>query len=303
MLAADGLTQATSLLYTCYNLYGKKASILKIGCSLPFKLFTRPAENEACLTLLAGAGRSVARLLEGIRCAGAQSAELRSVGADADPDDVLNAYEQCRAAGLSVTVHGHMPRGVQSSGAFFLPYHKLFEVFQNPLNITLHALAEQAQTAEMLDQLATLLKENDYPVLLALENSRNKSPGDAANSCENVCNILSLTADKAIGICWDFGHYYYNLTHFTPNAGVVPPDEFLSKVRHTHIHAVYDEKTHYPLDIGELPLQRYCGALTARGYKGLFNLELEPARYYKELDPYRHLISSLEILKEAAAHG
>lgn len=98
---------------------------MKIGCSLPFKLFTRPAENEACLTLLAGAGGSVARLLEGIRCAGAQSAELRSVGADADPDDVLNAYEQCRAAGLSVTVHGHMPRGVQSSGAFFLPYHKV----------------------------------------------------------------------------------------------------------------------------------------------------------------------------------
>jgi len=276
---------------------------LKIGCSLPFKLFTGPAENEACLALLAGAGGSVSRLLEGIRRAGAQSVELRSVGLDADPDEVLNAFEQCLAAGLAVTIHGHMPRASQNSSAFFLPYHKLFEAGQNPLIITLHALAEQAQTAEILDRLANIAKANGLPVLLALENSRQKSPGDAANSCENVCNILSLTADKAIGICWDFGHYYYNLTHFTPNAGVVPPDEFLSKVRHTHIHAVYDEKTHYPLDIGELPLQRYCGALNACGYTELLNLELEPARYYKEMDPYQHLITSLEMIKEAAAHG
>ena len=276
---------------------------MKIGCSLPFKLFTGPAENEACLALLAGAGGSVSRLLEGIRRAGAQSVELRSVGLDADPDEVLNAFEQCLAAGLAVTIHGHMPRASQNSSAFFLPYHKLFEAGQNPLIITLHALAEQAQTAEILDRLANIAKANGLPVLLALENSRQKSPGDAAYSCESVCGILDLAADKDIGICWDFGHYYFNLTHFTPDAGSIPPERFLLKVRHTHIHAVSNEKTHFPLDIGELPLQRYCDALNACGYTGMLNLELEPARYYKELDPYQHLITSLEMLKEAAAHG
>ena len=276
---------------------------MKIGCSLPFKLFTCPAEDAACLALLKSGGGDVDNLLAGIRRAGAQSVEFRSVGINANPAGFTEAYKRCITAELSVTVHGSMPHDDQSKADFFAPYQGLFqEVGKSPVTITLHALAQPAETAETLDFIADCANKNGYPVLIVLENSRNKLPGDAANSCEGVCEILDLAANKELGICWDFGHYYFNLTHFTADPGSIPPAEFLAKVCHTHIHAVYNEKTHFPLGVGELPLRSYCDALTASGYRGLFNLELGFSRFYKELDPYKQLIDSINILKESVSH-
>lgn len=276
---------------------------MKIGCSLPFKLFTCPTENDACLALLESGGGRIESLLAGILSAGAESVELRSVGIDTNPDDLLAAYKDCMSAGLATTLHGSTPRDDLSKTDFFAPYQKLFEeVGQNRLTVTLHALAEPVGTAKTLDFLTNCAKENGYPVKIVLENSRKKLHGDTANSCEGVNKILRLASNKDIGICWDYGHYYFNLTHFSGDFDSLPPEEFLSNVRHTHIHSIYDERTHFPLGIGEIPLQRYCNALNSRGYRGLFNPELDFTCFYAEMNPYKQLIKSINILKEAISH-
>ena len=271
-----------------------------IGCSLPFKLFKGTGGDEACGALLESGGGTLEKLLENIRRAGVTSVELRSVGAGADPLNVLAAYRLCLASGLALSIHATTPEDLRRAEDFFCPYGELFgQEGPQRFTLTLHALGSKETSSAIFARLAQLARENGYPVQLLLENSRRKEPGDAGDSCEAVLGILAQAADPDLGVCWDFGHYFYNLTHYDGKPDDVPADEFLRKVRHTHIHSVHEGRTHFPLGAGDLPLKRYCAALIRAGYGGVYNLELGFARFYSETDPYRALILSLHVLKEA----
>lgn len=271
-----------------------------IGCSLPFKLFKGSEGDEACAALLESGGSTLEKLLENIRRAGAASIEFRSVSAGADPLQVLAAFRQCRQAGLSVSIHATTPEDLRRAENFFRPYEELFgEEWQQRFTLTMHALGSKETSCAVLARLAAIAREKSYPVQLLLENSRRKEPGDAGNSCEAVLGILAQAGEPDLGVCWDFGHSYYNLTHYGGKPDDVPADEFLRKVCHTHIHAVHEGRTHFPLGAGDLPLKRYCAALKTARYGGVYNLELGFARFFGEMDPYRELIKSVRLLKEA----
>jgi len=272
-----------------------------IGCSLPYKMFKGDEEDEACRALVESGGGTLERLLENIRRAGAACVEFRSVSPGADPLVLLTAYRLCRSAGLELSIHATTPKDLQRAEKFFSPYEALFGAQgQRRFILTLHALGGKETTCAVLNRVAQTARENGYPVQLVLENSRHKEPGDAGDSCEAVLGILAHTADPEWGICWDFGHYYYNIINcFEGLPGSVPPHEFLRRVRHTHIHAVLDGRTHFPLGAGDLPLARYCNALKGAGYGGIYNLELGFARFYTEMNPYEELIRSACLLKEA----
>jgi len=83
-------------------------------------------------------------------------------------------------------------------------------------------------------------------------------------------------------ICWDFGHYYYNLIHFNDDSQQLPPREFLKRTINTHIHGLNpgQQKTHDKLDhSNSLIYKKYIEALQDIGYSGTYNLEFHYSRF------------------------
>ena len=99
------------------------------------------------------------------------------------------------------------------------------------------------------------------------------------------------------GICFDFGHTFWNVEHHMLDPE--PPAEFLQRTIHTHIHDIGTNGTHYPLNVGTVPLAKYVGMLKEAGYSGVYNLELGCHRFAEEYEIPDAFFSSVDILKQA----
>ena len=134
---------------------------------------------------------------------------------------------------------------------------------------------------------------------IALENNRllpDKTEGDCAAF---VLDAVTRANRKNVGICFDFGHYAYYLCKNHPNEPLqLPGKEFFSRVIHTHIHALYGFKTHFPLDRCPLPLSEMLKALDYH-YFGVCNIEPDFPRIATLWDPMEALFGSIDTLKNA----
>ena len=154
--------------------------------------------------------------------------------------------------------------------------------------------------ADTISALQQLLEERDKrnaPFRFALEINKSKAKVDPSFTWEGVSSIVEEIDHPALGICWDFGHAHYN--HRIGSISAEPPETFLRRVIHTHIHDLSPEDiTHWPLCEGVVPLARNCELLHDAGYQGVYNLELDPPRYpdYENLGDA--LYDSVTTLKE-----
>ncbi len=121
-------------------------------------------------------------------------------------------------------------------------------------------------------------------VRIAIELLRARGAGDvhAASSREKVMTLIRDCDPALVGICWDMEHDWFNGlrdSSWTPR----PPDVFLDRVIHAHIHDANGETlaNHYPLVFNTVPYDDMAPLLVAHGYDGPLILEIR----------YRHALS------------
>ena len=238
-------------------------------------------------------------VLKNLRELDVDSIELRTVFLRHDPHEVLRVAEMLWKNGFQITVHAKAHSRETAIEEVFSPISEVLKnLRQEKLTVVIHPV--RGDNAAMLCELADYRDAHGYPVTVALENNRllpDKSEGDCAAT---VLDAVIAANRKNVGICFDMGHYaYYWKKNRVGEDFQLPPKEFISRVVHTHIHALNGLKTHFPLGSYELPLQEIFERLSYK-YFGVYNLELDFPRFKDEVsDLYAALSRSVEYLKEA----
>ena len=257
----------------------------KIGVSLPMRWLTaggKPyGDRDAFLDALCAHGVS--------------SCELRALRPDTPPEAVTAAAALLSSHGLSFTIHGTARTAESAASDVLAPLAALLPTLTSPVTVTIHPVV--GNNAAMLQSLTERIAQDSLPLRIALENNRllpDKSDGDSARL---VSDALALSGgNEPVGACFDFGHYFYYFSKFFPDSAPQPPHgDFLRRCIHTHIHAMENGRTHFPLDTGKLPLGRYLAALHDAGYTGVYNLEPEPERW-QERDACAAVLASVDLL-------
>jgi sugar phosphate isomerase/epimerase len=279
----------------------------KIGFSLP-PHYLNEQQIASDNVLVKGLGQSQ-EALQNLKRRGVTSVELRMVRPGMNPALAQLAIDNVIKAGLKFTIHGLLPPSEdQTNTVDGFPFWALLDVIretQGEVIIPLHAKFSregelEPVIADTISALRRLLGERDKrnaPFRFALEINKSKAKVDPSFTWEGVSSIVEEVNHPALGICWDFGHAYYN--HRIGMITAEPPKSFLRRVIHTHIHDLSPEdKTHWPLSEGVVPLKSNCELLQSIGYDGVYNLELDPPRYpdYENLSDA--LYGSVTTLKE-----
>lgn len=299
----------------------KGSGFVKIGVSIQDSVF-----RKKDLTLIANHNNLEAFLLE-LKSNGVQSIEIRKLIRNLD-ENVANSYNTAIQLmwdiGFEITIHGDVT-GDFTGQHFAEVYPSMeyilnhFTKYQDSLTMTLHAYQEKnsetsseilkKHTIELLGNWVKLVEKDNIPLYFGLENNRKKSNAtDPGNSCAGAEEMVSNINNPHLGITWDMGHYFSNLSMYSnyestklgSNNIHLPKDSFLEKVYHTHIHGLSEAgRTHFPLTEEEsLPLESYVSALNKFNYNGVLNLELSFERFTEEMNINNHLIASIERLKK-----
>ncbi len=263
----------------------------KIGCSIRFSTFTSEPKQGAINLYNAFGGKE--KLLEFLG-KNVDAVELRMVDSSTSPLDLLNAVELIKSYGITATIHGTLA----PVEAFFLPYKKLFSSnVQNFYNIIVHPTQDRIETVKNLKDICQEIEKNNYPVRITLENQRKKTE-DYFGTCADVTDIVTEISSPHLFTCFDFGHQISNERKYDTD---FLQDDFLRLVKHTHIHSIYEGRTHFPLNHGETLLERNITCLIEKGFDGVFSLELSSERYENDFNVKDALVSSINILKTAVS--
>lgn len=231
-----------------------------------------------------------------LRKAGCTHIELRAVRRNTPPETVTGAVRAAQEADFFLTVHGILAD--EPAELFWSRFLPVLDAQKN-LCVTVHSVSSREETLRLLRRMGDYALFHHPGAQLALENNRSKK-GDNIDlvECAGVGNTVKEVALSNIGTCWDFGHFYWDhLTHPNLLSDPLPPEAFLKRAVHTHIHSVCSDTTHFPLTMGKLPLKTFIHALKKTGYSGVYNLEPEPERWDESTDAAEEIIRSVELLR------
>ena len=277
-----------------------------IGTSLPLGVLTDNPNQEADKRLLDAYGGSRA-LLRAFRQLGVDAIELRAVR----PETPREVTEACARAvldaGLSLTIHATLAElSAEDFFAEIAPALELLPKDHPAMPVTVHSARTGSETLDRAATIRLLRLWADYAegeglgVVLGLENNRIHASGLSIVQCGGVYSTVREVSRRGVGTCFDFGHLYSNFLTYPECTPFLPPDGFLRSAVQTHIHGVKGI-THYPLLEGALPLEDYLRHLRAAGYKGIYNLELESGRFWREVEPRDGFELSIHRLKRTLA--
>lgn len=259
-----------------------------IGVSLPFSWLCDGARE----------GIDLESLLDELKERGVRSVELRTVRADASPRTVRAVADMLWNHGFLLSVHGEIGSRESAVCDVFAP---LEEMLSSPrqvsVTVTVHPI--DGDNVGMLCELAHHIESSGAPVRIALENNRllpDRSEGDSA---EMVLDAVKRAGRDCIGICFDFGHYlYYRMKHHPQDPLAFPPKDFFKRVIHTHIHGLNGLRTHFPLGIYTMPLEKFFEHLSFE-YFGIYNVELDFPRFRGLCGEREALLGSVDVLSRA----
>ena len=235
-------------------------------------------------------------LLSLIKEHGAKSVEIRAVPASADSDEVMRSAMQLLAHGLNITVHASVTSAENAVEQVLRPLEELIEnMKQRELIVTIHPI--MGDNVRMLLNLSDYIIKNNIPVKIALENERKLPDKTDGDSLSLVLEAVEAADRKNIGICFDMGHFAWFRETFTDAPNILPPESFLSRVIHTHIHACVEGRTHFPLGEWREPIASYVSALDLN-YFGVYNLELEPERFTHVCSAREGYLRSIDALRD-----
>ena len=229
---------------------------------------------------------------------GVGSIEISFVDSHSSTPAVQEMIDRIYGAGMRVSFHGVLENMTgEEYLRWFTPIFNTVFAHQDSLNVTLHAFTDLPLTKRLLADWA----ERALPVFpgltFALENQRvhNESfPHEKAHFRIDAIPAM-LPASPNIGICWDMGHYAYNVLQAGMPVETLPGNEALLMIRHTHIHCLKELNTHHP--IVRHPIEEYVGALKGVGYRGLYNIEVKPEKYISYLDVRKGMEDSIRNLR------
>jgi sugar phosphate isomerase/epimerase len=290
---------------------------MKMGISMPPLVLLEQTARPAEVALLKDFG-GVKRMLRELKDQGIASIEIRNLVRTADARLGLRMCELIWEEGLGVTLHGTAAGDFQGSsiGAIYPPLQPILEEYSKRggrLTITFHPISAAAgvisqltaQTVELYGDWLRKLEQEQVPYTCGIELIRiNPAKVDPGVSCEGVLEIVDKLRNPNVGITWDMGHYYSNvlMNHEVADAHdrfipELPPEEFVSRTVHTHIHGIIG-RNHCPLnDPLSLPLESYVDALKHYKYQGVLNLELEFPRFPDDKSVAWYTIASIERLR------
>ena len=220
-------------------------------------------------------------LIEKLRSLNIGDIELKYYS-DCHPDALMRTVNNLREFGMTVSIHGKWgkTRSPQSFSECFPVLEKLPP--DEEILITIHPMEAddpdtektrlKALNSRAFTDLARILKRENRRHRIAIELQRRKKASDYGVEYGELVDLLDDVDDKNFGICWDFGHAYYNTIYW--NLPGLPPEEFLKNTIHTHIHSIFRGVTHFSLKQGDLPLDRWVNGLLETEYRGSFILEL-----------------------------
>lgn len=262
--------------------------MIEIGLSLP-PAYLAGAASSGSAAVWYGAFGAPGPFLETLAGAGIGSIELRSVSPNTTPGEVLYAVQCVQSAGLRISVHGKMPAAI--SGADLDAVYPALACVRDALAaggervpLVLHCYSGREgnvdelarRTVLALRALLDVLDASDLPVQVALETNHISPNCDPGITYPGIVDMIDRVERPGIGACWDMGHTMMNVQH--GQMPYLPPDAFLRRVIHTHIHDLGPD-THHPLTHGVVPVETYLDLLLARGYDGILDLELSPQRF------------------------
>jgi len=227
---------------------------------------------------------------------GVRSVEIRNARLENDPEQIRSCADLLWNYGFQVTIHCRATALATAIEEVFTPIRLVLQnLRQDRLTIVIHPIPDD--NVQLLRLLADYAEENQYPVMIALENNRLLPDGTEGDSTALVLDAVQKANRPNVGICFDLGHYTYFVKKNHPDTpDMVPDKEFFKRMVHTHIHGVNGLKTHFPLGLYELDLDRLLGVLPNQ-YLGVYNIELDFPRFQGLVEPEDALMRSVETLQ------
>lgn len=164
-------------------------------------------------------------------------------------------------------------------------------------NITVHPFESFEETKKLLKDVCQTIDEKGYPARIMLENQRYTRESLKDTLSNSVAQIVSEIDSPYLYCCFDFGHQLYNQLKYGEDFDPTKAS-FLSQVKHTHIHSLYEDQTHFPLSCGKTLLEENIRNLKEYGYDGVYLLELGPKRYFRQFDLKASIVDSISVLKK-----
>ena len=237
--------------------------------------------------------------LSALREQGVGSIEISAVYSRSPMPVTLEMIRRIYDAGLRVSLHGGLEDMTgEEYLRLFAPVFELVFSRQPSLSVTLHGLTDRAAQDRLTSDWAKAVLPVWPGLTFALENQRVRNETFPHEKDHFRIDALPAQLPKLsnMGICWDMGHYAYNVVQAGLPVETLPSAEALSLVRHTHIHCLKGLDTHHP--ILPHPISEYVGALKNAGYKGLYNIEVKPDKYHTYLDVREGMEDSIRVLRE-----
>jgi sugar phosphate isomerase/epimerase len=154
------------------------------------------------------------------------------------------------------------------------------------------------RTNHFFKWLEAYAQEKELKVLIVSELQLTPSPEeDFFRIGDSYREVLESIGGTELGLCWDTGHAYF--THLRKGLSLLPPEGFVRKVRHVHLHDVRAGEDHQPLSAGTIPLRKYLMLLRQFKFSGDITLEFSP-RAIASYGSFEEVIEdSLKRVKEA----
>jgi sugar phosphate isomerase/epimerase len=157
-------------------------------------------------------------------------------------------------------------------------------------------LSRQATTV-FLERLVARSEQMGYGLRFGFENRPRISgytiTGDShAETLDIVRDVEARRpgAGRHLGIAWDMGHSAVNA--HSKNDSLHPPEEFVQRVVHVHLHDTMRGDDHYPLIYDGYPYPALLRRLAAVGFAGAINLELSADRLGADGDTARRALET-----------
>lgn len=211
--------------------------------------------------------------------------------------------QACRAAGLGMAVHPYLggvhriarfTRGSECRAAvdrLVKAAETAAQSLLQPVTMIFHAAeedfdpgatAEENLRTEMLsisrdfaNYLENAVHKSDCPLRIALEHQVPPAPEEnIVRTGDTAAELLQVVKGTDLSLCWDTGHYRLSMERHGQPAQ--PPEEFVSRITHVHLHDVIDGEDHRPINADSHQLHGWVRRLRADGFLGTITLEYDP---------------------------
>jgi sugar phosphate isomerase/epimerase len=240
------------------------------------------------------------------------------IGPGTDLDRLREHVACCAGAGLKVSLHPYSEASIFNPLYFSLdednPCRELHERFfsvaaeaarmqQSPTIVNIHGAAGGGADARehLLSQSIAFFtwagrwcRENAPQVQVTVELQISPDRAEPRQRIGDTYEeLLDVAVQSDVGVCWDFGHAYWNTRRF--GRPVTPPEALLKRVIHVHCHDACTED-HQPLVHNTVPWREFLTLLRDHGFDGRVILEVPPDQFLRA-GGIQSLIDSAKALK------